>query len=119
MFRVIVIDDERAAGEALARLLKLDGYEVARFTSATSARSAIESEPFDAIVTDLEMPDLHGLEIVRAAQRVKHAAPVFVVSAYAGSPVASNAVAAGARRVFSKPLDYDELSAALAEVLAP
>lgn len=118
MPRVIVVDDEGAAADALSRLLKLDGYEVAPFTSAKLARAAIEGEAFDAVITDLEMPELHGVEIVRTAQRMKLAAPVFVVSAYAGSAVANNSLVAGARRVFAKPLDYDELSEALAEALS-
>lgn len=117
MLRVIVVDDERAAVDALARLLRLDGYEAVGHTSALSAREAIETEPFDAVVTDLEMPDVHGVEIVRTAQRVKSSAPVFVVSAYAGSPVAKSALAAGARKVFAKPLDYDALAESLLEAL--
>ncbi len=118
MSRVIVVDDERAAVDALSRLLRLDGYDVVGHTSAVSARNAIETESFDAVVTDLEMPDVHGVEIVRTAQRVKNGAPVFVVSAYAGSAVARSALAAGARKVFAKPLDYDELAQSLTEALA-
>lgn len=119
MPRVIVVDDERAAVDALARLLRLDGYEAVGHTSALAARDAIEKEPFDAVVTDLEMPDVHGVEIVRVAQRVNGGAPVFVVSAYAGSAVAKSALAAGARKVFAKPLDYDELAESLTEALRP
>ncbi len=117
MYRVIVVDDERTAVDALSRLLRLDGYDVVGYTRALDGRAAIETEPFDAVVTDLEMPDLHGVDLVRVAQRVKHAAPVFVVSAYANSAVGMSALAAGARRVFGKPLDYDALAEALQEAL--
>lgn len=119
MFRVILVDDEKAAVDAMSRLLRLDGYDVVSFSDAGSARGALERDAFDAVITDLEMPDLHGVDVVRAAHRARPAAPVFVVSAYAGSPVANEAVAAGARRVFTKPLDYDELANALAEALGP
>lgn len=117
MFRVILIDDERGAVSALTRLLRLDGYDVRAFSSAERGREAIESGPFDAVVTDLEMPEVHGIEIVRTAQRLKHSAPVFVVTAYAESAVGRCALALGARRVFNKPLDYDALAHALEEAL--
>lgn len=117
MFRIIVVDDERSAVDALSRLLRLDGYDVVGFHHSIEGRAAIEAGPFDAVVTDLEMPELHGVDLVRVAQRVKHAAPVFVVSAYANSAVAKSALAAGARRVFGKPLDYDALAEALQEAL--
>jgi DNA-binding NtrC family response regulator len=117
MFRVIVVDDERAAVDALARLLRLDGYDVVGFSSAAAGRESLESAAFDAVITDLEMPGVHGLDIVRTAHRMKHDAPVFVISAYADSAVAHRALAAGARRVFGKPLDYDVFAASLAEAL--
>ncbi len=118
MFRVIVVDDERSAVEALRRLLVLDGYQVQAFDDPEAARKAIESAPFDAVVTDLEMPGVHGVEIIRAARRAKPGAPVFVVTAYADSPACRVAAEAGATAVLGKPLDYDALADALATSLA-
>lgn len=117
MFRVIVVDDERSAVEALRRLLVLDGYDVLAFDEPDAARRAIEGGGFDAVVTDLEMPGVHGVEIVRAARRTKATAPVFVVTAYADSPACRVASDAGATAVLGKPLDYDRFADALGRAL--
>jgi len=70
------------------------------------------------VVTDLEMPHVHGVEVVRAARAARPRAPIFVVSAYTDSPAAAQAMEAGADGIFAKPLDYDVLASELARLLA-
>lgn len=118
MKRVLVVDDDFGAATGLRRLLELDGYEVVATESPRVALSKLESEPFDAVVTDLEMPGVHGVEIVRAAQRVHPGMPVFVMTGYFGTPVCDVALREGARRIFGKPIEYDTLATELARDLA-
>jgi CheY-like chemotaxis protein len=87
----------------------MDGYEVVGMTSSEEALRSVESDRFDAIVTDLEMPNVHGLDIVRAARTRDPAATVVVVTAYVNSPASRNAVALGAKAVLNKPLRYETL----------
>jgi two-component system response regulator PilR (NtrC family) len=117
MRRVLVVDDDRAAAEGLRLLLGTDGYEASAEHDSGRALTRLASEPFDAVITDLEMPHVHGVEVVRAARAARPAAPVFVISAYTDSPASAEALAAGASGIFDKPLDYDELAAELARRL--
>lgn len=113
MNRVLVIDDDISSVEGLARLLRLDGFDVVATPSSTEALTRIREQHFDALITDLEMPDVHGIEVVRAARSVDPKLPIFVMTAYSDSPITRAAIQAGARCVLDKPLQYDELLATL------
>lgn len=118
MKRVLVVDDDFGAATGLRKLLELDGYEVVATESPRFALSKLESERFDAVVTDLEMPGVHGVEIVRAAQRAHPGMPVLVMTGYFGTPVCDVAVREGAHCIFGKPIDYEMLAGELARGLA-
>lgn len=119
MMRILLVDDELTAVSGLQKLLELDGYYVAATDSSTAALELLAAQPFDAVVTDLEMPIVNGVALARAARVARAGITVLVVTGYAGSPAAADALAAGARRILGKPLDYevliDELHAALGE----
>jgi two-component system response regulator PilR (NtrC family) len=117
MKRVLVVDDDLAAADGLRLLLGTDGYEATSEHDPEKAVARMARERFDAVVTDLEMPHVHGVEVVRAARAAHPRAPVYVVSAYTDSPAGAEALAAGATRIFGKPLDYDALAGELAERL--
>lgn len=117
MKRVLVVDDDFGAMTGLRRLLELEGYEVVATESPKVALDKLEAERFDAIVTDLEMPGVHGVEIVRAAQRIRAGIPVLVMTGYFGTPVCDVAIREGARRIFGKPIEYEALADELARSL--
>jgi len=110
MRRVLVVDDNAEAAWGLQRLLECDGYEAAAEHDPARALARLQREPFDAVVTDLEMPRVHGTEVVRAVRAAHPSAPIFVVTAHTSSFASAGALAAGATRVFEKPLDYDVLA---------
>jgi CheY-like chemotaxis protein len=112
MTRILVVDDDRTAVGALQSLLEMDGYEVVGVLSSQDALVRLGAERFDAVVTDLEMPGVHGLEIVRAV-RSDSGIPVVVVTGYVNSPASKAALASGANRVLGKPLRYEWLMEAL------
>ncbi len=116
MSRILLVDDEAAAVAGLRALLELDGHVVTALRSSEQAAELLGREAFDIVITDLEMPVVHGTQLVRIAIASRPAAIVLVVTGYADSPASRDALAAGARRVFDKPLDYDALTSALAEV---
>lgn len=118
MKQVLVIDDDAAAADGLRQLLTGDGYEVVALAHPETALAEIQQHRFDAVITDLEMPHVHGVEVVRAARARAASTVVLVVSAYTDSPAAEAAQLAGAARVFDKPLDYDALADELAARLA-
>lgn len=112
--RILVVDDDRVAVRGLCDLLELDGYAPVGTELPERALEHLRAESFDALVTDLEMPKVHGLEVVKEALAAHPGMPVFVVTAYAGSPAAASALALGARSVLKKPLAYEHLLSELA-----
>ena len=118
MKRVLVVDDDAAAADGLRQLLACDGYEVVALEHPALALTELHGSRFDAVITDLEMPQVHGVEVVRAARAANAGTVVLVVSAYSDSPATEEARLAGAARIFTKPLDYDSLADDLAARLA-
>lgn len=117
--RVLVVDDDRVAVTALCKLLRMDGFEAVGSVEAAEALGLLGAEPFDAVVTDLEMPGVHGLEVIKAALANRRELPVWVVTAYADSPTCLTALSLGASGVLPKPLRYDALLEALRRCLGP
>jgi signal transduction histidine kinase/CheY-like chemotaxis protein len=116
---ILVVDDEeglvRLAEEVLASL----GYEPVGCLGALEALSVFRAAPerFDAVVSDVIMPDMTGPELVRELRRLQPALPVILMSGYGGPDLQAQAQAAGAQAVLMKPLAAAELAACLASVL--
>lgn len=116
--RILVVDDDANAVTALCALLEMDGYEPVGVKRGEDALERLKAEAFDVVVTDLEMPRVHGLEVVRAARVARADMPVVVVTAYGNSPASASALSLGARRVLGKPLRYESLVSELERVAA-
>jgi DNA-binding NtrC family response regulator len=112
---VLVVDDDAVAVNGLAGLLEMDGCRVTGTTSPREAADLLRRTHFDVLVTELEMPELHGVELLKIAKAHCPGMSIFVVSAYAASPTARVATQFGAVRIFGKPLHYNTL---LAEIIA-
>ena len=116
---ILVVDDEeglvRLAEEVLASL----GYEPVGCLGALEALRVFRAAPerFDAVVSDVIMPDMTGPELVRELRRLQPALPVILMSGYGGPDLQAQAQAAGAQAVLMKPLAAAELAACLASVL--
>jgi CheY-like chemotaxis protein len=110
MTRFLVVDDDPAVVHAIAGLLETDGHEVSPFTTGAQAVDALGREPFDAVVTDLEMAHVDGAQVARAARLHAPHACVVVVS---GSSDAGRLRDVGACFVHDKPVDYEVLAGAV------
>jgi DNA-binding NtrC family response regulator len=117
MTRVLVIDDESTAISGLRALLELDGYDVVALDSSPRAQELIRNETFDVVITDLEMPVVSGIDIVRAAMLSRPSMPVLILTGYGDSPAALAALQSGARCIIEKPVDYDHLARELEALL--
>jgi two-component system response regulator MprA len=115
--RILVVDDEPAVREALERILRLDGFEVAM---ACDGREAVRSQaaaPADAVLLDVLMPGLDGLEVCRRMRDTGDRTPVLMLTAReeVGDRVAG--LEAGADDYLSKPFALEELLARLRALL--
>jgi two-component system KDP operon response regulator KdpE len=110
--RVLVVEDERALLRALAMNLTARGYEVTEADTGTKALSAAATEEPDVILLDLGLPDLSGLDVIRAV-RAYAQTPIVVLSARTGSTDKVTALDLGADDYVTKPFSIDELLARL------
>lgn len=117
---ILVIDDNDDFRVYLRTLLERQGYDVLSLEMARDLASLVRDNRIDAVITDLYMPQMDGLEVVTFFHRYDPQLPVFGVtgSAGEGDTVCMKAMNTfGAREVFTKPLEAAKLLAALARAL--
>jgi two-component system response regulator PilR (NtrC family) len=107
--RILVVDDERSMRELLAIVLRREGYEVLLADSGRAAIDTLEREPVDLLISDIKMPDLSGVDVLRAAKRIDQDILGIMITAFASTDTAVEAMRLGACDYLSKPFDIDLL----------
>lgn len=117
--RILYVDDEAVLGDVAQKMLKRLGYEATVFQSSEAAWAAFEAAPqaYDALVTDLTMPALTGVDLARKVLALRPALPIILVSGSSGPLTVSELRAMGIRELLSKPLNYGALARVLNQVL--
>jgi EAL domain-containing protein (putative c-di-GMP-specific phosphodiesterase class I) len=108
--RILVVDDDEQLGRALARALSKAGYEVVVHHQGKTALDAVRAGGFEAIVSDIEMPGLTGIELLRAARDHDRDLPVILITGAPAIGTAADAVEHGAFRYLIKPLDLTDFT---------
>jgi two-component system, OmpR family, KDP operon response regulator KdpE len=116
MTRVLIVEDERGLRKALGINLRARDYEVTVAEDGRSALTAASREPPDAVVLDLGLPDIDGVEVIEGLRGWTQA-PIIVLSARTGEPDKVIALDAGADDYVTKPFGMDELLARLRAAL--
>jgi two-component system response regulator MprA len=115
--RLLVVDDDRALRDVLRRALTLAGYDVRQADSGASALSEIAASVPDAVVLDVGLPDIDGLEVCRLLRREGNRVPVLMLTARDAVSDRIDGLDAGADDYLVKPFDIDELKARLRALL--
>ena len=113
--RVLVVDDEQNLRKVLAATLQREGYEVQVAADGEEALAALERDGADVIVTDLVMPRMDGLTLLRRVVARHPDVPVIVVTAHSRVDRAVEAMKAGAFDFVAKPFEHSELKAIIAK----
>jgi two-component system, OmpR family, KDP operon response regulator KdpE len=110
--RVLIVEDERPLLRALAMNLTARGYAVTEAETGNKALTALADRQHDAVVLDLGLPDMSGLDVIRAVREYA-STPIIVLSARSGSSDKVAALDLGADDYVTKPFSVDELLARL------
>jgi len=114
---ILVVDDELSMREFLELMLVKAGYRVDCAESGKEAVSKIGSRIYDLVLTDIRLGDLSGLDVLRAAKKRHNETVVILISAYATTETAVEAMNDGAYDYVPKPFDNNELKATIARAL--
>jgi two-component system response regulator MprA len=115
--RILVVDDEPSVRDALDRALRMDGYKVQLAADGQQALDQLAEQAPDAIVLDLLMPEVDGLEVCRRIRAAGDRIPVLMLTARDGVPDRVKGLDAGADDYLVKPFALEELSARLRALL--
>lgn len=115
--RVLVVDDEEVVRDSCKRSLTEAGYDVRTVESGHDALEACRAEQFDVMLTDLKMPDMDGIEVIRSVTKEFPELRVVVITGYPSRDTAKQAASLGISDYLEKPLSPQRLSEATAAAL--
>lgn len=107
---LLVVDDEPGMVSLVARFATREGFETRPYTKAREALASLSAQPADVALVDLRMPDIGGLEVLRAIREAHPECQVILMTAHASVESAIEAVKLGALDYISKPIEFARLS---------
>ena len=107
--RILIVDDEPSMREMLRIVLRRDGYDVVVAGNGAEAIAILEKERVDLLLSDIRMPDVGGVDVLRAAKNLNRDIIAFMMTAFASTDSAVEAMRLGAVDYFTKPFNMDEL----------
>lgn len=115
--RILVVDDEKRMCESLQTLLSKAGYEVTTVEKGEEALQRITKDSFDLVITDIKMPRVDGLDILKAARNKDEDACVILMTGYASLESAVSAINQGAYDYLMKPIEFSDLKLTIQRAL--
>jgi two-component system cell cycle response regulator CtrA len=115
--RVLLIEDERTTARSVELLLKTDGFNVETTGLGEDGAELARGYDYDAVLLDLSLPDISGMEVLRILRRGKISTPIIILSGASEVTAKVAALAAGADDFVVKPFHKDELTARLRAVI--
>jgi two-component system response regulator PilR (NtrC family) len=107
--RILIVDDEPSMRDMLRIVLRRDGFDVLLASNGAEAIAVLEKERVDLLLSDIRMPDVGGVEVLRAAKALNRDIIAFMMTAFASTDSAVEAMRLGAVDYFTKPFNMDEL----------
>ena len=109
MEKILVVDDEKSMRDVLGLMLKKEGYAVTLSPDGESAIRSIREKEFDLVLTDVKMPRVGGIEVLRAAKTASPDTIILLITAFASTETAIEAMKEGAYDYLTKPFQIDEV----------
>jgi two-component system response regulator PilR (NtrC family) len=115
--RILVVDDEMSMREVLEITLRQEGYEITLADGGEAALGILDAATFDLVLTDLRMPGIDGIGVLRAVKERAPGTAVLMLTAFASTDTAVEAMKLGAYDYVTKPFKLDELRLTIASAL--
>jgi len=109
MSKILVVDDEQSMRDFLAIMLKKEGHDVVMAENGTNALKAVQSEIFDLVISDIKMSGLNGIDVLKTTKEISPETIVIMITAFATTETAIEAMKLGAYDYVIKPFKVDEL----------
>mgnify|MGYP006067580873 CR=1 FL=1 len=107
--RILLAEDDPSIRRLLEYLLKADGHQVRQAVDGAAALALLKEEPFDLVITDLYMPNLDGMGLLKEVKALEPDLPVLMLTAHSSLKSAIEAIRLGAYDYLEKPVDHDRL----------
>jgi DNA-binding NtrC family response regulator len=107
--RILIVDDEESMCQFLAIMLRKEGFTVHAVTSGVEALKEMKKNPYDIVMTDIQMPRMDGIQVLSGVKAIDPAVPVIIMTAYASQKTAIEAVNKGAFHYLNKHAKNDEI----------
>jgi len=115
--KALVIDDEQIVLDSVSKILTDENYEVDISLSGREGRDRAIQRPYDIVLTDIRMPDIGGMKVLRDIKRAKPSLPVVIITGYATVKSAVQAMKLGAADYLEKPFTPEQLLKSVASAL--
>ena len=106
---ILAVDDEENIRNLITYTFEEHNLEVMTAENGKAAITILENNPIDVIITDLLMPTMTGLALIREMKKRKSAIPIIIITAYGNTAMVKEIIAEGVFRLIEKPLDFDIL----------
>ncbi|MEF3695130.1 MAG: response regulator [Candidatus Cloacimonadota bacterium] len=116
--RILIVDDEQNILVVLSRTLETAGYEISTASSGKEALELIGSSKYDLVILDLRLPDLDGLQVLKAIDKMDLESDVVMITAHGNVDVAVEAMKNGCVDFIQKPFDADHIRKVVDDILA-
>ena len=107
--RLLVVDDEQSMREFLESFLRREGYDVSTAADVDTALSYLESDEIDLVITDMQMPEKTGLDLILEARELSPETAMVMITGFGTTDSAISAMREGAYDYLTKPFKVDEL----------
>jgi DNA-binding NtrC family response regulator len=114
--RVLLVDDEPVNVQSLANVIRRSGYDITTIADPIQALASYREWPFDVVITDVRMPNMSGLELLKAIKTDDPASKVILITGHNDSEIVSSAIKEQAWALMNKPLNVETVINMLTKV---
>ena len=116
--KILLVDDEKGFVDVISKRMSKRNIEVTKAYSGKDALQALRKADFDAVVLDLKMEDMDGIEVLKIFKKIASDLPIIMLTGHGSEEAARDGIRFGAFDYLTKPCDFDELILKIQEVVS-